>query len=100
MNDINKEARRPQAATGGASMPDLPSSGPWWRHRMMWLVVGGPSVVVLASFVTLALAITHPDPVVKHESGGVVRQAADEADASLAPAMNARNHAATGGQPQ
>lgn len=41
-------------------------SGPWWRHPMMWLVVGGPSVVVVASFITLTLAIRHGDPVVEH----------------------------------
>jgi hypothetical protein len=67
---------------------------------MMWLVVGGPSVVVVASMATLMLAITHPDPVVKSTSAvdrsGV---AADEvADAAKTPAMKARNHAATGGQ--
>ncbi len=97
MNDIQIEADRPRPSRG-PSMPDLPNSGPWWRHRMMWLVVGGPSVVIAASFVTLALAITHPDPVVQHDPAGVARQAADEADASLSPAMSARNHAATGGQ--
>ena len=28
---------------------------PWWRFKMMWLVVGGPLVVVAASFATLTL---------------------------------------------
>ena len=78
---------------------DLPTSGPWWRHPIMWLVIGGPAIVVLASIGTLALAITHPDPVV-HASGGVDRSgvAAEETDdATMAPALKARNHAATGG---
>jgi hypothetical protein len=83
---------------------DLPSSGPWWRHPMMWLVLGGPAIVVVASMATLTLAVTHPDPVVEHRgSDGSVRQAAEEAGeeagaAAHQPAMKARNHAATGGQ--
>lgn len=76
---------------------------PWWRERMMWLVVGGPSVVVLASFVTLALAIRHPDPVIESPARSAAAKAVDHeagqaAGAALTPAMKARNHAATGGQ--
>jgi hypothetical protein len=78
-----------------------PSAQPWWRERFMWLVVGGPAVVVVASFVTLAIAIIHADPVVSAS-----RPPADEAapeqsgrsgSAALEPAIKARNHAATGG---
>jgi hypothetical protein len=36
----------------------------WWRTPMMWLVIGGPAAVVVASFATLALAILNPDPVI------------------------------------
>ena len=32
---------------------------PWWRIRMVWLALGGPALVVAASIVTLALAITN-----------------------------------------
>ncbi len=66
------------------SMPVLP----WWRVRMVWLVIGGPLAVVVASFVTLALAILNPDPVLV---------APAELDAAHTPAVAARNHAA---QPQ
>jgi len=59
---------------------------PWWRHGMVWLVVGGPLAVVLASVATLVIALTHPDPVLQ------VRAA--PADAQQ-PAVQARNHAAT-----
>jgi uncharacterized protein len=38
---------------------------PWWRHGMVWLVIGGPAVVVVASFATLALALAYPDPVLR-----------------------------------
>jgi hypothetical protein len=59
-------------------------SRPWWRERTMWLVVGGPSAVVLACMVTLALALLNPDPVLD--------------TSAEAPALKARNHAATGGR--
>ena len=39
------------------------TSSPWWRHGMVWLVISGPAVVVVASFATLVLALAYPDPV-------------------------------------
>jgi hypothetical protein len=59
---------------------------PWWRHPMVWLVIGGPLAVVVASFATLYLAITRPDPVLP---------AASEPVQAQQPAEQARNHAAT-----
>jgi hypothetical protein len=53
---------------------------------MVWLVIGGPLAVVVASFATLALALLNPDPVL------VAPQAKS---ASQEPALQARNHAAT-----
>ncbi len=67
----------------------------WWHEPMMWLVVGGPVAVVLASFTTLALALLHPDPVVTY--GAPTPRMGQAAPAALQPAVNARNHAATGG---
>jgi hypothetical protein len=66
---------------------------------MVWLVIGGPAIVVVASFITLYLAISHPDPVLP--AMPVVAADGDEAAkaaqaSSLAPALVARNHAATG----
>ena len=77
-----------------------PHSGPWWKHPLMWLVVGGPAVVVVASFVTLYLAISRPDPVYRdaeRPDAPIVQPAEDVGKAELTPAMQARNHAATGG---
>ena len=62
---------------------------PWWRVPMGWLVILGPAVVVVASFTTLALAILNPDPVLVPD---VVSNAAE------LPAVQGRNHAATGGR--
>ena len=64
-----------------------PGAGaPWWRFGLVWMVWGGPAVVVVASFITLAFALMIPDPVVSQEPTGANRTAAHQA----------RNHAATG----
>ena len=70
-----------QAAQDSAGAPTTP----WWQVRMLWLVIGGPLVVVVASFLTLGLALKHPDPVVVLEPA---------AKAAEVPAVQARNHAA------
>lgn len=64
----------------------------------MWLVVGGPSVVVVASFITLWLAIRTPDPVISedyYQRGININKTLDSAEQNLVPAMKGRNHAAT-----
>lgn len=71
---------------------------PWWKFGHVWLVFAGPAVVMLASFVTLYLAVTRPDPVVSedyYQQGIDINKAQGHA-ANLAPALQARNHAATG----
>lgn len=78
-------------------------SQPWWKHGHLWLVISGPAVVVLASFVTLYLAIRTPDPVVEEDyyrKGIEINKTLDDAASSLAPAMKARNHAQTGVPPK
>lgn len=78
---------------------DLPV--PWWKFGHVWLVLAGPVIVVMASFVTLYLAVTRPDPVVTEDyyrQGIDINKSLgnDVNAASLAPALQARNHAATG----
>jgi len=58
----------------------------WWRVPMVWLVISGPALVVVASFATLALAILNPDPVL---------DTATRVGPSGQPAVQARNHAAS-----
>jgi uncharacterized protein len=70
------------ALSGDTSEPTVA----WWRLPIVWMVLGGPAVVVVASFVTLTLAIKNPDPVL------TVPVATSGADM---PAVQARNHAAT-----
>lgn len=72
---------------------------PWWTFGYVWMVIAGPAIVVVASFVTLYLAITIPDPVIdtqaQYQSDQAVKPDAGTSH-NLAPAMQARNHAATG----
>jgi hypothetical protein len=63
---------------------------PWWRVGVMWLVVGGLGVVVAGSFALLAAALRDADAVVPQEIAQVASPKAPHA-----PALQARNHAAT-----
>lgn len=78
----------------------LLSPAPWWKFGHMWLVFGGPAVVVVASFITLYLAVTRPDQLVTEENftyrDGVTHTGDAAGAANLAPAIKARNHAQTG----
>jgi len=79
----------------------LGSPAPWWKFGHAWLVFALPAIVVVASFVTLYLAITRPDPVIAedyYQKGIEINKTLGDTAtaASLAPAMQARNHAQTG----
>ena len=67
------------------------NTGPWWRHGMMWMVIGGPAVVVVAAVVTAVIAIRGADIVVD-ETGAERGSVPSEA---YAPAIKARNHVVT-----
>ena len=73
-------------------------SRPWWHYGHVWLVIAGPALVVVASFITAYLAIVGQDPVVDdyYRKGLAINQTLSDNPASLAPAKDARNHAATG----
>jgi hypothetical protein len=71
----------------------------WWKFGHVWMVVGGPAIVVIASFFTLYLAISRPDPVMDenyYQKGIEINKTLGGTPSSAAPAMQARNHAATG----
>ncbi|MBN8486500.1 MAG: nitrogen fixation protein FixH [Burkholderiales bacterium] len=80
----------PTTPTREATEPKLP----WWRYRMLWLVIGGPLVVVVASLVTAYVAIKGQDPVLIRDETADSQRGKTEPDA-LTPAVQARNHAAT-----
>lgn len=73
---------------------------PWWKVPMVWLVVGGPLSVVVASIATAVIAWKHIDPVITTASQGEIRPGDNMAPKlspkdALAPAQQGRNHAAT-----
>ena len=73
----------------------------WWQFGHVWLVIGLPAVVVVASFITLYLAVSRPNEIVNEETYKSARQSdqsieARRKESAMAPAMLGRNHAATG----
>ena len=77
---------------------DLPSR-PWWRFPHVWMVISGPAIVVVASFITFYLAAVGQDPIVDEDyyrKGLEINKTLGDKPSSLAPAVQARNHAATG----
>jgi uncharacterized protein len=66
----------------------------WWRYPMVWLVVGGPLAVVVASLATAFIAAHGADPVLGPEERGGISERSSMPEA-MTPALQARNHAAT-----
>ena len=73
---------------------------PWYREPMMWLVVGGPLVVV-ASLITVWIAVRNADTVLPREAAPArVAQPLDalsaqerlQVEKAVLPAGQARNH--------
>jgi uncharacterized protein len=60
------------------------SERPWWREPMVWLVIGGPAVVVVAAVITAVIAIRGADEVLPHEDTTFAEK----------PALQGRNQAA------
>ena len=72
--------------------PQQRRAEPWWRFGIVWFALAGPALVVVASFATLAIAIVHADRAIPE----VPAAATSGGRAALtAPALQARNHAAT-----
>ncbi len=68
------------------------STQPWWKFGYVWLIIAGPALVIVAGFITLYLAITSPNEMVTDER----LNASSSNSSSMAPAVQGRNHAATG----
>ena len=80
-----------QASLPSQAQSEAQPSAPWWKFGYVWLVLSGPAIVVVAGFYTLYLAISTADPVYSDPPRTQQVQGAESA------AMQARNHAATGG---
>ncbi len=74
----------------------------WWKKWHIWLIISGPIIVVIASFYTLYLAITIPDPAIDnyYRKGIEINKTLNAERDGMAPALQARNHAATGINPK
>lgn len=78
--------------------PQEPHSGPWWKYGHMWMVLGGPFVVVVAAISTVVIATRGADPVIDSQTyrqSIAAHKTLDNPDKSMAPAQSLRNHAAT-----
>ncbi len=78
----------------------LPPSLPWWRYPLVWLVISGPAVVVVAGIITTWIAVRSQDPVVDenyYQKGLNINKTLAEQERlrALTPALKGRNHAAT-----
>jgi hypothetical protein len=71
------------------------SAAPWWRFRIVWLVVALPALAVVASVVSATIAVRHADPVIAGHAAATAEDAASAARRAnpLEPAEQARNHA-------
>ena len=76
----------------------LESDAPWWKFPLVWMVIAGPAIVVVAGFVTLWLALRTPDPLVAgdyYRQGLEINKTLAAKDKTLMPAVQGRNHAVT-----
>jgi hypothetical protein len=79
-------------------MTQTTTSNPaWWRYGHVWLVISGPLLVVVASFISAFVAFQGNDTALQDDPAAI-RAAHNmqlNKDRGMAPAMQARNHAAT-----
>lgn len=78
-------------------MKDSDQNQAWWKYGHVWLVISGPVAVILAGITTVIIAVRSPDPVLAEDyyKRGLEINKTLEARNGLAPAVQARNHAAT-----
>ena len=70
---------------------------PWWSYGHLWLVISGPVSVVLACLVTFYFIANSPNQLISDQDVEIEHvKSSKTIDGSNAPAVMARNHAATG----
>lgn len=75
-----------QSKTSPAANLDPSKQPPWWRLPIVWMVIGGPAAVVVASLFTVGIAVKHVDPVIDVSKA--------QSQPGLTPAIQGRNQAA------
>ncbi|WP_334165938.1 nitrogen fixation protein FixH [Tepidimonas sp.] len=93
-----------------APSPARPSPvRPWYREPYVWMVIGGPLVVVVASLVTVMIAVRNADTVLPREAAPAPAVVAPDrltpeerlqAEKALLPANQGRNHAVSSALPE
>ena len=68
----------------------------WWKSGYVWMVLGGPLAVVIASCITFVIAARGADPVLEVPAKVVesAKKAVTPAEDAMVPAVQGRNHAA------
>lgn len=87
------------------SQSETHAAKPWWKEPYVWMVIGGPLLVVLAAIYTAVIAFRNPPTLVDRTAsrptsivvapGLAASEAETAALAKLEPAHQARNHAAS-----
>jgi uncharacterized protein len=76
----------------------IPDNAPWWRYPLVWMVIAGPAVVIVAGIATVWIALRTPDPVVAEDyyrRGMQINRTLADQRKALLPAVQGRNHAAS-----
>lgn len=71
---------KPQQLQAGAGAP-------WWRFPMVWFVISGPALVVVAGVTTVVIAYKNVDPVLEVKVPATAKP-------NEVPALTGRNRAA------
>ena len=70
---------------------------PWWSYGHLWLVISGPISVVIACAITFYFIANSPNQIVSDQDVAIEHTKGSKTmNGGEAPAMLARNHAATG----
>ena len=75
--------------------PNPEVAQPWYRHALVWMLIAGPALVVLAAIYTAYIALSNPDPVLANDAYEYGQRPMAQDERSHFPAQKARNHAAT-----
>jgi uncharacterized protein len=98
--DNVSSSQQPQTPTRVQPVTPNPEVIAWWKNPYCWLILVGPLTVIVAGLVTVWIAVKGADPVIDanyYQKGLALSRGASPDSAALAPARQARNHAATGG---
>ena len=79
--------------------PHRDAPAPWWRFPIVWFALAGPALVVVACLATMAIAFAHADVAIVEAPARGAAATIDRAGPT-APALQARNHAATPADPR